>query len=150
MAIFIATRSCLLPESSDAHAPFNTMDLGLHMDMPESSTAGDSSTSKDWDQWGEEPTIELFMVQIRWMSPSHTHYPVLIGATGKLYLSLYQRCAEAVLHPRLSTEIDALLDHPLPQVADHEPPILFHPAGRCPHLSYHHSGSETTRQGRRA
>ena len=63
--IYVATRSYVLPTSSPNGAPFNTMDLGLHLDMPETSTLSDSTVSNQWEQWGEESTIELVMLTLR-------------------------------------------------------------------------------------
>ena len=46
--------------------PFNTMDLGLHLDMTEPTYQTDSLIATEWEQWGEEPTIELSTLQIRY------------------------------------------------------------------------------------
>lgn len=63
--IVIATRSHLLPTHTGGHVPFNTMDLALHLDMAESNSTNDNLIANEWEQWGEEPTIELAALAIK-------------------------------------------------------------------------------------
>ena len=51
------------------------MDLGFPLNMPShlDTVSSEASSSKDWELWGEEPSIELCEVQIHFdgvlMSP---------------------------------------------------------------------------------
>ncbi|KAJ3537580.1 hypothetical protein NM688_g6664 [Phlebia brevispora] len=63
--IVIAMRSHLLPPHGAEHAPFNTMDLSLHLDMADSSEQNDSLIANEWEQWGEQSTVELSMLLVR-------------------------------------------------------------------------------------
>ena len=63
--ILVATRSHLLPPHTTAQIPFNTMDLGLHLEMTEPGYQSDSLIANEWERWGEEPTIDLSTLQIR-------------------------------------------------------------------------------------
>ena len=56
-------RSRLYPSSNVTPPSFNTMDLGLSLDISQPS-APDPVPSVEWESWGEEATIELCEVQL--------------------------------------------------------------------------------------
>jgi hypothetical protein len=62
-SILIAMRSRLYPSSNATPPSFNTMDLGLSLDISQPS-APDPVPSVEWEAWGEEATIELCEVQL--------------------------------------------------------------------------------------
>lgn len=57
-------RSCLYPSPKSDGLTFNTMDLGLSLDLPPPSTP-EPALSNDWESWGEESTIDLCEVQLK-------------------------------------------------------------------------------------
>jgi hypothetical protein len=61
--ILVAMRSRLHPSPNVAPSSFNTMDLGLSLDVSQSSIP-EPVPSIEWESWGEETTIELCEVQI--------------------------------------------------------------------------------------
>ena len=64
--VLIATRSYLLPASPAKGEPFNPIDLsGLHLDMQDTSSLSDSTIQNEWEQWGEDSTIELYSLVFR-------------------------------------------------------------------------------------
>ena len=62
-SILVAMRSHLYPSSNAVPSSFNTMDLGLSLDMSQPS-APEPVSSVEWESWGEETTIELCEVQL--------------------------------------------------------------------------------------
>lgn len=61
--IMVATRSQLLPATPSNQPPFSSMDLGIALDIT-TSPPPESSTATDWQQLGEDPSIEICTVTL--------------------------------------------------------------------------------------
>ena len=73
--VIVAMRSKLVPPFKAAPLPVDPMDLTLHIDMSSSPIQADPTESTEWQQWGEESSIDLCMAAIHYVYPSRDDQP---------------------------------------------------------------------------
>ena len=73
--VIVATRSKLIPPSKVTSPLVDPLDLTLHLDLPSPPTQTDGADTTEWQQWGEESSLDLSMVVFHHIPPSREDQP---------------------------------------------------------------------------
>ncbi|KIP09550.1 hypothetical protein PHLGIDRAFT_318783 [Phlebiopsis gigantea 11061_1 CR5-6] len=94
--VIVATRSKLIPPLKATSPPVDPMDLSLHLDMSSSPAQTDRTELNEWQQWGEESSLDLSMVAFHHRPPSREDQP------SKHYLQVLPLSSIPEVHMQVS------------------------------------------------